>query len=155
MTLQNNLLFLFLLMALFTVCKKESVRKETEVSQKEAFKITIASGGGFTGLYKGYTLHSEGQVMHWQRFAAGRDSTIWAAQGAANKILNFKLQLEKSGAPRQTIQETGNMTTTVTLTLQDTSYTWSWPGTGVNDNTPDIFKEWYLLVEKYCKNLKK
>lgn len=155
MKLQNKLPFLFLLMAFLTVCQKESVRNDTAVSQKEVFEITIASGGGFTGLYKGYTLHSDGQVVHWQRFGAGQDSVLWAAQDNPEQIHTFIKQLEESGLLKKTFQETGNMTSMVTLELPDTSHTWSWPGTGVNDSTPDVFKEWYPLVESYCKNLKK
>ena len=159
-----KLLSFLLIITISVACKKESVRisntesktkRDNSITQIESFKITIASGGGFTGLYKGYTLHSDGQVVHWQRFGAGQDSVLWTAKGNAEQIDNFKKKLEESGALSQPFQETGNMTTTVTLALPDTSYTWSWPGTGVNDNTPDVLKELYPLVEKYCKNLKK
>ena len=43
----------------------------------QPFKITISSGGGFTGLYRGFRLYSTGRVERWERFAAGGDSVLW------------------------------------------------------------------------------
>ena len=158
-----KLLSFLLIITISVACKNESIRisntesktkRDNSITQIESFKITIASGGGFTGLYKGYALHSDGQVVHWQRFGAGQDSTLWTISGTADQILDFKQRLEESGVLSQTFQKTGNMTTVVTLELPDTSYTWLWPGTGVGQKTPDIFKEWYPLDEKYCKTLK-
>lgn len=162
LTKYRVLLFLILI-TMSIACKKEATKtSDTEpendtlngTTQIDTVELTIARGGGFTGLYKGYTLHSDGQVVHWQRFGAGPDSVLWKAQDNSGKIHDFVNQLEESEVLTKNIQETGNITTIVTLELPDTSHTWSWPGSGVNDSTPDIFKEWYSLVENYCRTLK-
>ena len=116
----------------------------------DAFSISIASGGGFTGLVGGFYLHSNGKVEAWRRFPAQPDSILWTVQVDPRKIAEFAQQLEQTGVVEKTYKATGNMTTRVIYSLQDVSHTWSWSNEG---DAPPELKEWYGRVRKFCGEL--
>ena len=118
-----------------------------------AFKISVATGGGVTGLTKGYTLHSTGVVQHWQRFPAQEDSVLWQTTVNPAEIFTLKQQLAASGMLEVTHRETGNMTTAVTFVNEDGAHGWSWPGVGVTERTPANIEDWYKTVDAFCKKL--
>ena len=131
-------------------CHKKSAEKTMEQYAIIPFQISISTGGGFTGLSTGYMLSHDGRVEHWQRFAGGEDTALWSQQSSATKIMAFKMQLDDLGMLGKQIQESGNMTTMVTLELPDTTYTWYW---GQHKKTE--LTGWAQDVESFCQQLKK
>lgn len=129
---------------------EEKTLMQTTSDQEQNFKIMISEGGGITGLYKGYTVYSDGKVEHWQRMAAKNISIIWVVHQDPKRILELKQQLEKSGAFKKAYRARGNMTTAVTYQLSDTSYTWSWKGIGKLHNIPPELKDWYESIKQFC-----
>ncbi len=117
-----------------------------------AFKISVATGGGFTGLVRGFYLHSDGKVEAWRRFPAQPDSILWAVQADPEKIAEFARQLEGTGALKIAYETTGNMTTRIVYSLPDTSYAWSWSNAS---DAPAELKEWYGKVRQFCRELRK
>lgn len=153
---------LMLFAALFPACQKKVVKdsapgpgaaQSIPPERAETFAITIASGGGFTGRYTGYSLQSTGTVRHWEKRGAGAESTLWAADVPPGRVLEFRKALEQGGALAVTRRESGNMTTTVKLELPDTLLIWSWPGDGVDETTPEPFRAWYPQVLIFCMSL--
>ncbi len=128
-----------------------SVKKGQDVS----FKITISEGGGFSGQVKGYHLLADGTVQHWQQVPGQKESILWQSKQDPATILKIKNQLEKSSALEKEYTEKGNMTTTVTYVLPDTTYTWSWPGVGAMGNVPPEFRQWFAEVTKFCQAIRK
>ena len=131
-------------------CHKKSADKTPQQDTTVPFQISISTGGGFTGLSTGYTLSHDGRVEHWQRFAGGEYTALWSQQGSAAKIGAFKMQLESLGMLGKQIRQSGNMTTTVTLALPDTTYTWYWGQLKKTELT-----DWAQNVESFCQQLKK
>ena len=131
-------------------CHKKSAEKTTEQPAIVPFQISISTGGGFTGLSTGYTLSHDGRVEHWQRFAGGEYTALWSQQSSAAKVGAFRMQLESLGMLGKQIQQSGNMTTTVTLALPDTTYNWYW---GLLEKTE--LTGWAQDVEMFCQELKK
>ncbi|HEX9652247.1 MAG TPA: hypothetical protein VGA99_00920 [bacterium] len=171
LTSVSNSLTLFLILSVFTFmagCHKKSARApETEESPQpvtlakattapsDTFKIIVSNGGGITGLFNGYTLHPHGLVTHWQRWAAGPDSVLWTVNADSAQIQSFRQELLASGMLEKSMQQTGNMTTSVTLELPAREYIWSWGDTRAFDSATPAFKEWYRRVETFCRSLKK
>jgi len=131
-------------------CHTKSTEKAREQSAIIPFRLSVSTGGGFTGLSTGYTLSNDGRVEHWRRFAGGEKTTLWSRPGSASKIMAFRKQLKEMGMIGKQIQESGNMTTTVTLALPDTTYTWSWSQLKKTDLTG-----WVRDVEIFCRKLEK
>lgn len=138
-------------------CNKKSQKSIREPTQRsftaptDRFKLTVASGGGFTGAVTGYTLHSDGAVEHWLRFPGKPDSIIWTAKGSPAEILKFRQQLEASGMLQERLRESGNMTTSVTYAAPDTTYLWSWSeSAGAGKKS---IQEWVQAVQTFCETI--
>ena len=122
------------------------------VEQEKNFKISIATGGGFTGLVRGFYLYSDGKVETWRRFPAQSDSILWTAQVEPWRIAEFAQQLERTGALKKTSEGTGNVTTRIIYSLPDVSYTWSWSSA---HTAPPELKAWYDKVKQFYRELSK
>jgi hypothetical protein len=123
-------------------------------SASEPFTLSLASGGGFTGRYSGFSLASDGSVKEWERRGAGSDTTLWETRIPVSRILDFRKRLEQGGARAITLQGSGNRTTLVKMQLPDTLLLWSWSGADVADAAPEPFRSWYPEVRDFCENLK-
>jgi hypothetical protein len=122
-------------------------------SRAAPFKITLSTGGGFTGAVSGCTLGSDGQVAYWDKRGRGPEAIRWSVVAVPSRILEFRRLLEKGGALNATLEESGNMTTIVKLELPDTLRIWSWSGHGASETTPEPFRSWYPQVEAFCQSL--
>ena len=128
----------------------EAVVQETRAGTAagKEFKISLSTGGGFTGLTRGYHLYADGRVEAWRRFASRKDTILAVVQADPSRLRLFQRRLEQSGLLQKTYRETGNMTTRLTYNLADTTYTWSWSGAG-NGLAPEI-KDWFVEVHNFC-----
>ena len=155
------ILMLLVLAAGMSGCQKKPVKFSPDGSAlpapaaapMEPFTLTIASGGGFTGLYSGCALQSDGTVTFWQRIGARPDSILAKAAGSPAEIQGLLDRLRLGGALASTLRESGNMTTVVKLEIADSVRTWSWAGSGVDDKTPEPFMTWYPEAQAYCSGL--
>jgi hypothetical protein len=139
------------LAALSVGCQKQPPAKVTSHPDR-TFKISVGSGGGFTGAYEGCTLSSDGVVRLWsRRGAAAADTTLGLAQGSVEKALGFESRLRASGALEASHAETGNMTASVRYEIPESTYAWTWSGSGENEKTPLPFRAWYTEVQTYCR----
>jgi hypothetical protein len=78
-------------------CQKQSAKVTS--TPDRTFKISVGSGGGFTGAYEGCTLSSDGVVRLWsRRGAAAEDTTLGMSQGSVEKAKGFEARLRGSGA---------------------------------------------------------
>ncbi|MDB5102923.1 MAG: hypothetical protein JWP91_612 [Fibrobacteres bacterium] len=115
------------------------------------FTLTLASGGGFSGLIQGYTLSSAGEVKAWRKFPGGPDSITWAKRTGPDSILVLAKALEAFEGID--LKEAGNMTTRIEYALPDTAYRWSISGAGPSPEAPEPFRTWYARAEAYCRGL--
>lgn len=129
--------------------KRSATTPETPAATSD-FTLSIATGGGFTGLVSGYTLHSDGRVTHWQRYPAGKDTMLWSTHADSTHIAQLRQMLLDAGMTQETIRGSGNITTTVSYTTADSTYTWSWSGTGPESDLPPEVARWYRRVERFC-----
>ena len=114
------------------------------------FLISIAAGGGFTGLVRGFSLHADGTVEAWQRLPAQPDSILWTIRADPGQVAELARQLEETGALEETYEETGHMTTRVVYSRPRAAHSWSWSSGG---GTPAELKEWYGRVRRFCRDL--
>ena len=77
-----------------------------------------------------------------------RDSVLWQATAHADSVGHLRVELERSGALGTVHRRTGNMTTTITYSTRDSSFTWSWGSAG-----PENLREWYRQAHRFCAHL--
>lgn len=128
-----------------------SSRQEERAGDSD-FEITIASGGGVTGLYSGYTLFSDGRVDHWKRFPGKEQTIVWTTKEEPGRIDTLRNQLVRSGMLGKTHQETGNMTVSASYRVADSDYTWSWDANDADD-LPAELERWYAAVKEFCDEM--
>ena len=117
-------------------------------SQQGPYQITLSRGGGFTGLVRGYHLYEGGKVEAWSRMPGSRDSLLWQTKVHPDSVKQIRDGLESSGALATIHRRSGNMTTSVAYTTDDTSFSWSW-----GDSAPKNLKEWYQQAHRFCAHL--
>ena len=117
--------------------------------QQTPFEITISRGGGFTGLVRGYHLHDDGRVVAWSRMPGQPDSVLWQTQSHPDSVGRLRAGLERSGTLGRTYRLASNMTTAITYSAGDSSYTWSWGQAG-----PKKLHDWYDRARQFCDRQK-
>lgn len=86
----------FLLVTFIFSCKSIPVNQQ----------ITVASGGGITGIWNEYTLKSDGQLLHK---ASNEDSATVVKTLSKSKTKNFFNQVEALKLNEKEVGEPGNM----------------------------------------------
>jgi hypothetical protein len=137
-------------------CQKQTAKGPSAaapqaIAPPQPFTLTLSSGGGFAGLYQGFTLTSAGEVRAWERRPGAAESPVWKAQGNPDSILAFARDLDKSLGVD--LHGTGNMTTRILYALPDSTYQWSISGAGPSPDAPEPFRTWYARAEGYCRGL--
>jgi len=91
-------------------------------------EISYSNGGGFSGLVSGMTLTPDGYVLQWHGRPGTRDNLDTLARmntAQHRELLDAIYDLHPSEIRHQ---ESGNMTTALTMTSGDELWTWTWPG---------------------------
>jgi hypothetical protein len=123
---------------------------DPQPTEDPVFRITLEKGGGFTGLYSGYTLHSDGRLERWHQRSGGLVEIAWSQAVARDRIRALGQRLPTAGGT-WTTDRVGNMTSRVHLTIGDSVTTWSWPGAGAPTEAPADFVSWHTEALALCR----
>lgn len=115
-----------------------------------SFRLTLAQGGGFTGLYTGYHLHADGRIERWQQLPGGIESVTWQAVADEAEVRQAAAQL-RSAAGDWRGDGGGNVTCTATLVQGDSTSHWSWPGPEPPAGAPPAFRDWLRRTRALCE----
>ena len=129
-------------------CHKKSAETTTQQHPLIPFEISISTGGGFTGLYQGFTLHSDGKIEQWQQDRAGKVKILKSRQGDAKEFVKFRKELERDDIFKLKLTQTGNMTTKIVYQKGDSTFVWIWQAGG---EIPPQMQKWYDSIRIFCK----
>lgn len=115
------------------------------------FTLTLSAGGGFAGLYEGYTLLSTGEVTAWSRRAAGPRTDRWMRKADPDTLAAFASALD--GYLGTDLTQAGNMTLRIEYATPGGEHQWSIAGAGPSPDAPEPFRTWYARMEAYCRRL--
>ena len=138
----------FLILAVFFVlnCSSSDLKKENGISSD--FNVIFGSGGGFTGLYNGYTIKNDGSVFKWGGKLVEED---------AEKIGNISAEERNTVAEKIreidffniNFDKIGNMNKIIVITEQGKKHKVNWP---VNEGNPSIVEFYELcmsIIQKF------
>ncbi len=114
------LLFLALIFGGCCTCKEAEVAKP--------FSIGLSSGGGVSGMYTGFILASNGDVVYWRGFRGQEDSRTVLGTIALEHLTRLKTLVSESHLSTLAFRETGNMTTLLRVSDGSELFTLSWSG---------------------------
>lgn len=115
------------------------------------FHLTLSSGGGFAGQWRGCTLASDGQASAWKRMAAGPLENQWTGKADPDSVAAFARALESAVAVK--LEEAGNMTSRLDYVSPAGEYHWSIPVAAPGPDSPEPFRTLYPRIEAYCRAL--
>lgn len=113
-------------------------------------RITLAQGGGFTGLYKGYHIHADGRVERWQQLPGGIESVMWTGHARQAEVRAAAAQLRPAAGGWRS-DGSGNTTGSVTFVQGDSTFRWSWPGFEAPPDAPAEFRDWLRRTRALCE----
>jgi len=116
-----------------------------------SFTITLSSGGGFAGIYQGYTLLSTGEITAWSGRAEGPRTDSWRRKADPDTLAAFALALD--GYLGTELEQAGNMTLLIEYASPRGGHQWSIAGASVPPDAPEPFRTWYPRMETYCRSL--
>lgn len=139
-------------MAMGGCCTDQPAPEEKKIVP---FTLSIARGGGVTGLVEGCNLFSDGKIEFWEEFPGQEKKVIKSGKTDIAQIQAFQKALLLTGAIDKEIKGTGNMTTYASYFIEDKDYNWSWDSDGsTDDETLKSLVQWYSEVELFCQKEK-
>lgn len=117
-----SLLFVFGL----TGCTNSSVQTETVIVPIPAdFRVVLGQGGGFAGLWSGYTILADGSVQAWSGPVQNENPEV-IGMLPGDRMRALWRQILEADYFNQDSQETGNMTAFMEITADSTVHRTSW-----------------------------
>ncbi|PLX31542.1 MAG: hypothetical protein C0600_05590 [Ignavibacteria bacterium] len=102
--------------------------KHAEQPSYPLTEVSYSSGGGFSGFYTGYTIKPDRVVTRWNG-RGGIPSSVDTIGTVDEQRYHTLLQKIYAAEPAQIQQQqTGNMTTALTIVSNDEQYLYTWEG---------------------------
>ena len=120
------------LIALSSCCPCDKTKQETTPSHPKT-EISYRSGGGFSGFYSGVDITSERHILSYSGKPGTRDNLDTLARMDESSYMDLLDRLYAMQPQQIQHQESGNMTTVISITSGDEIWTWTWPGTQDDD----------------------
>ena len=115
--------------------------------QDKPFVVSVSKGGGFTSLFQGCELRSDGLIIEWKQYGIGRREELGRKQVSSVRIREIAerlLALESSGG---LIGKRGNMNYKVVYADVNDTLRWSW---SIDDSVDLEWEEWYRNTRRFC-----
>jgi hypothetical protein len=123
---------LIVLVTLTACCPCEKTRAPSSNTYPPT-EIFLETGGGFSGYVSGTAITADGLVLTWHGRPGMRENLDTLARMDAarhDKLLADIYALDPASIRHQ---ESGNMTTALTIVSGDEQWYWSWPGVRKDD----------------------
>jgi hypothetical protein len=120
------------------------------------FSIELSSGGGFSGRWTGYILHSDGSVQYREGRQTQTENVKSVGTVEPDAILEIKALIDKNGLMKKQYHETGNMTMMLRIVRDDEMQFITWPGafeegTQAPGDVQPIIEKLLKLLEQFRK----
>lgn len=122
---QISLLALLLSAGLLAGCAAGRHAEEQPYPRTE---ISYSSGGGFSGLYTGYTIAANRVVTSWNGRGGVPSKVDTIGTVNEEQFHNLLEQIYDADPVHIQHQQTGNMTTVLTIVSDDEQYLYTWEG---------------------------
>ena len=120
----------FIYIATMIACIAAACASQRDVSEDkqlpENLEIQFGSGGGFTGLWTGYTIRGDGTVLKWQGRAAGQNAQK-RKEISREAVHELWSALQANSFQTLSTSEEGNMTLFIRIQTKDVDKSISWP----------------------------
>lgn len=129
-----------------------SEKKSTSPSEKhidEKSMIVAGSGGGFSGLNEGVSVHRNGDVYTWRTMSGKPDSLHLAFHTTPDSVDFFFRYLDEMGFDNMNLHTSGNMNSFIEKTDGESNHRVQWSMESSNAN-PQL-TTYYSLIRNYVQ----
>lgn len=124
-----SFVFACLFLLAFTCSKTNKQSTENGQEVPADLRIQFGEGGGFAGMWQGYTIEADGTVLSWQGRAVGEKSEV-IGKISKDELQALWREVQSANFFSQSLSETGNMTAIFRVTANDEQHEVSWAATG-------------------------
>ena len=125
------------------------------VADRPPFSIELSAGGGFSGMWTGYILHSNGTVQSWDGWQTKVNGIKTVGELDPGEIFDLMTLIDKNELMKRPYRDTGNMTTMLRVTRGDEMQFITWPGTVDDDSgVPADAREAYQILRALIKKMR-
>ena len=115
-----------LLVVGITGCANSAIQTDAAIATvPEDFSIVFGQGGGFTGLWNGFTIRANGSVLAWSGPIQNENSEVIGTLHS-EQIQALWGQIKEADYFNQESRESGNMTTFMEITADSIVHRTSW-----------------------------
>ena len=129
-------------------CKSvKELPAETGVSSEKSLILEFGSGGGFTGAYSSFLIHSSGEI--YEKNTNVKDDIELPSITSKEAEAYFN-QAKEAGIKTINFNKPGNMSKYIHLTEGEKTYRVTWAFDGDNPSTPikDLYNDLSKLIRK-------
>ena len=123
-------------------------------ASKEHWMITVATGGGFTGMTNGFSMIETGEVSVWSGMRGQHELTYKVGSISPEKAQAFKDTLIAVNLAGMNLNSPGNMSTYIELETSTRRDRITW-GSADHPSPPAALSDWYSDFMKTCSSLEK
>ena len=144
---------LFLVSLIVPACSSTNKLSETKnMTSLLDYNITISKGGGFTGNYEGYKIDSTGTVSSFEGIITSNLKKVY--RGAFTKDQIDHINKLFPAILKISCNESGNMTTSITLGKVAHELNYAWAGVVPGKNVPSELVRFYEELNNIINHLK-
>ncbi len=111
-------------------------------------EILLGQGGGFTGLYSGHVVRSDGKVFRWSQMPGQAERTEELGRVPADSVQPFLRTLARWEHEGKSIAGTGNMVLFIEFRHAATRYRLQW---GIGETVAPEVQEFYRELEQFLR----
>lgn len=127
-------------------CSGSGLKKDNSISSD--FKVVFGSGGGFTGLYNGYTIKKDGSVFKWGgRFVEENPHKIGVIK--KKKIVTIMKKIREIDFFNMDLEKVGNMNRIIVVNENGKKHRINWPVNQENQNVVELYELCMNTVRKF------
>ena len=124
--LQNGLGLLMIALLAFACSKTKKPAGSNSQDIPADLQIQFGEGGGFTGMWQGYTIQADGTVSTWQGRTVG-DKPEVIGKLSSEQLQALWREVQSADFFAQSLSETGNMTAILQVTANKKQHVVKWP----------------------------
>ncbi|MEN3027107.1 MAG: hypothetical protein ABDH31_05290 [Chlorobiota bacterium] len=111
-------------------------------------EILVGQGGGFTGLYSGYIVRSDGLVLRWSQMPGQPERTEELGRVTADSLQPFFRRLAALERQGVRLQGASNMTAFLELRTPSGRYRLQW---GMGEELPRVVEDLYSELLQFLR----
>ncbi len=150
---KSYILFAVVFTSIFVLLSSCACTKKENQMIPNDFHLRFGAGGGFTGIWSGYFINQDGNVLKWEGKMGNEKFQDFG--NLSNEAMGYILkEIKSKNIMMINMQNTGNMTMSINITLDSLENNILFTADSSND-TSKVLQKFYQNLDSTIKSIKK